>query len=186
MNTDYETMVEPLTEEERKKYASTGNEAAVYVGTYHKYVSGSLDGMWVNLEMFSDSEELYDFLHRLHADEDDPEFMFQDYENFPSKFYKESGCDFDGLYDWLAMDEGDKKIVAEYWDEIDEDRDAQSILDAFIYEGNAEEYYDELADEMLSQSDCPDSIRPYFDYKMWERDCSYDYNETNHYLFSAY
>lgn len=186
MNTDYETMVEPLTEEERKQYAANGNQAAVYVSTYHKYNCGSLDGMWVDLEMFSDSKELYEFLHRLHADEEEPEFMFQDFENFPSKFYEESGCDFDGLYDWLAMDEDDRKKVAEYWDEIDEDRDAQKILDAFIYEGNAEEYYDELADEMQNSCNCPDSIRPYFDYKMWERDCSYDYAETSHYLFSNY
>lgn len=94
-------MYEPLTKEEREEHAydyKTGNPA-VYCGTYGKYNNGSLAGLWVDLTTFDDKEELFEFLHRLHADEEDPEFMFQDFENFPRKFYSESGFyEFDGLF----------------------------------------------------------------------------------------
>jgi antirestriction protein len=52
----------------------------IYVGTYHKYNCGSLEGKWVDLDQFSDLSEFYCFIRNLHSDEEDPEFMFQDYE----------------------------------------------------------------------------------------------------------
>lgn len=179
-----------MTKEEKKEHAYDGESghAAVYCGTYYKYNCGSLDGMWVDLETFYDAEDLVEFLTRLHADEKSPELMFQDYENFPRKFYSESlsMSELEDLYEYLNMDSHDREIVGEYWDEIDSDRDAQDILDALVYEGDANDYYDELADEMMTCNGCPDTIRPYFDYVMWRRDCSFDYYETSNYLFSAY
>ena len=52
----------------------------VYCGTYHKYNNGSLKGEWVDLSDYDDLEELYEYFSELHDDEDDPEYMFQDYE----------------------------------------------------------------------------------------------------------
>jgi antirestriction protein len=52
----------------------------IYVGTYHKYNCGSLEGKWVDLDQFSNLSEFYCFIRNLHSDEEDPEFMFQDYE----------------------------------------------------------------------------------------------------------
>ena len=182
------TMVEPLTKEEKEEHAydfHTGNPA-VYCGTYHKYNNGSLYGMWVDLTTFYDEEDLFEFLHRLHADEEQPEFMFQDYENFPRKFYSECASidEFRDLYEWINMDEDDRKKCKEYWDEIDESRDTRDILDAFVYEGDANEFYDMLADEMLEQIG-NETICDFFDYKKWERECSWDYWETEHYVFIA-
>ena len=53
-------------------------EARVYVGTYNKYNNGSLFGKWLDLSDYSDK------------DEQEPEFMFQDYENIPETLISES------------------------------------------------------------------------------------------------
>lgn len=53
---------------------------AVYVGTYHQYNGGSIFGKWFDLTDFDDEDEFYDACRALHAAEDDPEFMFQDWE----------------------------------------------------------------------------------------------------------
>ena len=52
----------------------------IYVGTYQKYNEGSLYGAWLDLEDYSDFEELHEAMRKLHQDEEDPEFMLQDYE----------------------------------------------------------------------------------------------------------
>lgn len=62
----------------------------IYVGTYKKYNEGSLFGEWVDLTQFSNIDEFYRYIRKLHKDEKDPEFMFQDWENIPSVFISES------------------------------------------------------------------------------------------------
>ncbi|MNL78164.1 Antirestriction protein (ArdA) [compost metagenome] len=59
------------------------NEARIYVGTYAKYNDGSIAGGWLDLSDYSNKDEFYQACTQLHADEEDPEFMFQDYENIP-------------------------------------------------------------------------------------------------------
>ena len=57
--------------------------ASVYVGTYAKYNNGSLFGAWLDLSDYSDKEEFYEACRELHKDEEDAEYMFQDWENVP-------------------------------------------------------------------------------------------------------
>lgn len=64
--------------------------AKVYVGTYRKYNEGSIFGEWLDLSDYLDKEEFLQACAELHADETDPEFMFQDYENIPDCFISES------------------------------------------------------------------------------------------------
>ena len=61
--------------------ATTLSEASVYVGTYGKYNNGSLFGAWLDLSDYADKEEFYEACRELHKDEEDAEFMFQDWEN---------------------------------------------------------------------------------------------------------
>ena len=68
------------------------SEASVYVGTYGKYNNGSLFGAWLDLSDYADKEEFYEACRELHKDEEDAEFMFQDYENIPENLISESGC----------------------------------------------------------------------------------------------
>ena len=65
-------------------------DARVYVGTYHKYNNGSLDGKWLNLADYANKAEFLKACKQLHKDEADPEFMFQDWENIPSWMISES------------------------------------------------------------------------------------------------
>lgn len=65
-------------------------EARVYVGTYKEYNNGSLFGQWMNLADFKSKEEFLDACKDLHSDEDEPEFMYQDYNNIPDGMINES------------------------------------------------------------------------------------------------
>ena len=55
------------------------DQPAIYCGTYKKYNEGSLFGAWLDLRTFDSYEEFIDVCKQLHADEEDPELMFQDY-----------------------------------------------------------------------------------------------------------
>ncbi|HIC2034306.1 TPA: antirestriction protein ArdA, partial [Klebsiella pneumoniae] len=80
---------------------------AVYVGTYHQYNGGSIFGKWFDLTDFDDEDEFYDACRALHAAEDDPEFMFQDWEGIPSQFASESSVKWAFIEAFLqAQDEG--------------------------------------------------------------------------------
>ena len=63
---------------------------SLYCGTYGKYNNGDLSGLWVDLSTFDDYDDFINFCKAYHADEYDPELMFQDYENFPKEWYCES------------------------------------------------------------------------------------------------
>ena len=69
---------------------TTLSAASVYVGTYAKYNNGSLSGAWLDLSEYSDKEEFYEACRELHGDEEDAEFMFQDWENVPEGLIGES------------------------------------------------------------------------------------------------
>ena len=184
-NVTKETAFEPLTKEELNLHTGIqDNNACVYVGTYNKYNCGSLNGAWVDLESFNDEEELMEFLYRLHADEAEPEFMVQDYMNFPRRFYSESmnEHDFAELFKWLNLEEEEREMCAEYWDEIYEDASVEEITDSLVYSGNSDDYFDELAEEELQN--LPDALKFCFDYVKWRELCSYDYHVTSNFVFT--
>lgn len=59
------------------------NAPAVYIGTYKKYNNGNLSGAWVNLVECGTYSNFLEKIRNIHSDEKDPEYMIQDYENFP-------------------------------------------------------------------------------------------------------
>ena len=65
-------------------------EPSIYCGTYGKYNDGNLCGLWIDVSSFDDYDEFINFCKAIHADEDDPELMFQDYECFLRAILK--GC----------------------------------------------------------------------------------------------
>lgn len=56
---------------------------SIYCGTYAKYNSGSIAGRWLALEDYADADAFLAACRALHADESDPELMFQDFQCFP-------------------------------------------------------------------------------------------------------
>lgn len=65
-------------------------DAAVYCGTYKKYNEGSLDGGWLHLGRYQNGAAFLEACKKLHSDESEPEFMYQDSEYLPDEFYSES------------------------------------------------------------------------------------------------
>lgn len=144
--------------------------AKVYVGTYHKYASGSIKGDWIDLDGL-DKESFLAECRDLHKDESDPELMFQDYEGFPDAFYSESHLD-ERLWDWLALNESDRDIVKVYLDDVDLGADIDTAREA--YAGTFASPEDWAADFWESTGmlrDIPESLRNYIDYEAYARDC---------------
>lgn len=77
----------------------------LYCGTYKKYNEGSLFGKWLDLDDYADKDEFLDACRELHKDEEDPEFMFQDFES---------------EYGWDEELYSECSIPDEYWDIHDE------------------------------------------------------------------
>ena len=123
------------------------HEPAVYVGTYEKYNNGSIGGGWMSLEGH-DKESFYAACAELHSDESDPEFMFQDFQNFPREFYGESGLAAE-IWDWLELDEDDRKLLAQYCDAIGcEGLTIEDARDAFHGTADSEaEFAERMAED---------------------------------------
>jgi len=88
--------------------------AAIYVGTYAKYNSGSIKGAWLQLDDYSSKKELEQAMAELHADEHDPEFMIQDWEGFPEGMCSEYGIS-DEFWELLEAMEREPHLDAEVW-----------------------------------------------------------------------
>lgn len=111
---------------------TTDSIPRVYVGTLGKYNSGNLGGAWVDLAEFADDPD--GFLARcreIHADEADPELMFQDFDGFPREFYGESGLSTE-LWPWLALDEEDRELIAVYAGILGHPVGIDDARDAFV------------------------------------------------------
>lgn len=150
------------------------NEPSVYCGTYAKYNNASIGGAWISLEGI-DKESFYDKCKALHSDESDPEFMFQDFENFPIAFYREAGFD-NRLWEWLELDENDRTIweAALQYDSMIEWKDAR---DHFLgnHESLEDYAWDYLKDTGLLDS-MPEFLQRYFDIEAYCRDLELELN----------
>lgn len=63
----------------------------LYVGTYHKYNCRNIDGKWINLDDYTDKENFIAACKEINKDENNPEFMFQDWkgEKWEKSLYSE-------------------------------------------------------------------------------------------------
>ena len=149
-------------------------DAAIYVGTYGKYAASSIAGKWLKLDDYVDADAFIEACHELHSDESDPELMFQDFENIPKKFRCESGIDFVSVYEWLNLPEQKKEIVALYWDQISDTRDADVILDSYHGSYDSEidhawECFENMIGALNEKSDeITQKLIDYFDIKKYQ------------------
>lgn len=173
--------------EEMKEHSHDFNSdnPAVYCGTYGKYNNGSLHGMWIDLTSFFDYDEFIEFCKDLHTDEEDPELMFQDFENFPRELYSESCFDeatFDKIIEYANHD--DREAVDAFLccygiDELDKFEDA--------YQGKFDSEVDfayHIIDECYDIERTMGNLSFYFDYDKFARDLFMcDYFFDNGYVF---
>ena len=155
-------------------------EPKIYVGTYAKYNNGSIDGKWITLSDYNTYEEFVDACRELHSDEKDPEFMVQDYENFPEKWYHEGGLpteeEFDKINEYYMMDDSEKDAYAAYVSYTDNDS-IDDFHDAYQGQFNsAEDFAYHIVDSMGWDSLGKENLDMYFDYDSFGRDLMYDFH----------
>lgn len=140
----------------------------VYVGSYEKYNNGWIDGEWVDLTDFSNIDEFFEYCAEIHADEEQPEFMFQDWENIPDGYIDEGYID-ERLWDWIS-DMNDIDWDFDLNDDLEEyrnysgnhDASYRDMQDAFIGEFDSEYDFGEYIAEEYNLS--VEELRPYIDY----------------------
>ena len=147
-------------------------QPSVYVGTYGKYNDGSLCGLWIDLSTFNDFDDFIDFCKAIHADEEEPELMAQDFEGFPRQWYNEgfmSEDDFDKIIEYSELcDKYSREAVDDYMEFHDELDDFE---EAYCGEWDSEE---DFARHIISE--CYDLERSmgelanYFDYEAFGRE----------------
>lgn len=156
---------------------------SLYVGTYAKYNNGDLTGKWLDLTDYMDAEDFLEACLELHADEEDCELMFQDFEGFPRELYSESASleDLEKIYQYIEYCE---KHGQEFIDALLCELDFDELEDAVD-----DTYY--LCDSTWGNRDCAigeafvemeggienldeDTLERYFDYEAYGRDLQYD------------
>ena len=160
--------------------ADNDRKPRIYVSTYAKYNNGSLDGKWVELMKFDTYDEFVDYCRALHKDEKDPEFMVQDFENYPKKWYHEAGLpteeEFEKIYEYYLMNDNEQDAYEAFVDYTGNDN-VESFRDA--YEGrfnSAEDFAYHMVDNIGWDGVGKENLETYFDYDAFGRDMMFDYS----------
>jgi len=133
--------------------------AGVYVGTYKKYNEGSLFGKWLNMSAYDSYDEFIVACKELHKDEDEPEFMFQDYD-FDSEvrlvlkqLVSESHVD-PQAWDVFELDSEEMIYVLATWDNYDSDLSVKEALEkgSESYLGSYDQYPGDYVYDRLEES----------------------------------
>lgn len=157
----------------------------IYVGTYAKYNDGNLFGKWLDLEDYTDRDDFYKACAELHADEEDPEFMFQDWEGIMSNMINESYVSPECWSLLDAYEKYDEDAVNAYcycfgeWNENDFNERYRGEYDSW------EHMAEELLEETGELNRIPESLRYYFDYEKYANDLRIggDFIEQDGYYF---
>ena len=171
--------VQELQEAIANHKSECDGEPSVYVGTYGKYNDGSLRGLWIDLSSFNDYDEFINFCNAIHADEEDPELMAQDFEGFPREWYTEgfmSEDDFDNILEYSDM--CDKHGVDAVDDYMEFNDSLDNFEEAYCGEWDSEEdFARHIVEECYNLEKMMGSLANYFDYEAFARDLfNWDYN----------
>lgn len=165
---------ESLEEEIRKHEQTNGSDSpALYCGTYGKYNSGNFSGMWVDVSTFDDYEDFVNFCCAIHADEDDPELMYQDGENIPDSLCNESMGEegFNKILKYCELcDEYSVSAVEDFMEwYTPEDLDMMRDAYAGVYDSE-EDFAREIVNECYDLGKRMGRLADYFDYEALARD----------------
>ena len=172
----------------KSMYGSTIDGApSVYCGTYGKYNEGSLFGMWLDISKFNDYNEFISVCRQLHADEDDPEFMFQDYECFPRAWYCECGMSeetFNKILEYAKLDDQEREAYDDYMEWRNEG-DIDDFRDSLEGHWDTEEDFAEYIIEGCYDTSSMGQLQYYIDYGRFARDLFMTdyYQGSNGYVF---
>lgn len=165
---------ESLKEELKNHEQTNGSDSpALYCGTYGKYNSGNLSGMWVDVSTFDDYEDFVNFCLAIHADEEDPELMYQDFENMPDSLYHESMGEkgFNQIAEYCELcDEYSVEAVDDFLEWYSpEDLDMMYDSYAGVYDSE-EDFAREIVNGCYDLEKMMGNLADYFDYEALARD----------------
>lgn len=167
---------------------------SIYVGTYAKYNNGSLQGSWLEISNYSNYDELLETMRELHQDEDEPEFMFQDYKcnqffikqklisecHLSANIYEIAEQINNSDYDFEVI-EAYAECMSYYHEDISDLLD--NLSDSYYGEYSSDE---DFAQTTLEQDGSILENLPSYIYIDWEataRHLMYDYMSSNGYYF---
>ena len=161
---------------------------AVYVGTFAKYNSGSIKGAWIKLEGHT-AESFREACLELHADESDPELMFQDFEGFPRAFYSESALS-PSLWEWLDCSDSEQAIweaFAECFGYSFEETTLSQALDAYVGDyASPEAFAEEYVSEHEDLNSMPSYLTACINWQaVWNSALRFDFCEHNGWFFNS-
>lgn len=154
--------------------------ASVYVGTYKKYNEGSLAGAWMELADYKSKDEFMEACKELHSDEEEPEFMYQDYSNIPDGMINESYIDpllFGIIQSAKDMSETELEAFFVFLDMNFVDysyiKDGEDLVelfrDKYIGQFDSEEAFATYMAEMKWPEELQTEFGQYFDYEAYSR-----------------
>ena len=155
---------------------TTQTSPALYVGTYAKYNAGSIAGAWLQLEDYSSQDEFVEAAEALHADETDPEIMYQDFEGFPRCWYSESCAPPKIAWEWLELDETERAAFGLYADNIGDGATIEDFREA--YQGTPDSVADFAQQTAEDCGEIPANLPIWIviDWQAsWDQNLCYDY-----------
>lgn len=167
---------------------------SVYVGTYNKYNEGSIFGKWIDLSDYSNLSDFYKDIRELHNDEDDPEFMFQDYEasGLIISLGLISECHISSnifeILDTIEKCGYDEEVIEAYLDCMGyNDEEICEVIEKVgeAYSGEFESDIEFTQNLLESCGDIPENLPSYIhiDWERTARDIMFDYSTSiNHYF----
>ena len=157
----------------RHEWKHQSDSPALYCGTYGKYNSGNFSGIWVDVSTFDSYEDFVNFCLAIHADEEDPEIMFQDGENIPDSLCCESMGEkgFNKIAEYCELcDEYSVEAVDDFL-EWDSTEDLDNMHDAYVgvYDSR-EDFAREIVSDCYDIENIMGNLACYFDYEAFARD----------------
>lgn len=150
-------------------------KARVYVGTYKEYNNGSLFGEWMNLADYKSKEEFLDACKDLHSDEDEPEFMYQDYGNIPEGMINESYIDpriFGIIQSAKEMSETELEAFFVFLD--------MNFVD-YSYIKDGEDLVELFRDKYIGQFDSEEAFATYMAQEKWPEEFQTEFGQYFNY-----
>lgn len=162
------------------------NNPKVYVGTYAKYNNGSIKGEWLDLTDYSGRADFILACLALHSDEEDPELMFQDWENIPNRWVGECTVS-DKIWEWLDLSPDQQEAVEDYLNNVG-DADIEYILDRHLgsYNNGKKAWLEQYLEETAFFDGWTYTAINYFDTDAYLRDCELDsltFAESNVFIY---
>ena len=165
-----ESLQEAISKHEWKHQSDS---PALYCGTYGKYNSGNLCGMWVNVSTFGSYEYFKTFCLAIHADEAYPEIMCQDFANIPESLYHESMGEeeFNNLLEYCELCDDYSVSAVDDFLELFRHDDLDRMEDAYVgvYDSK-EDFAREIVNDCYDIEKMMGDLAYYFDYESLARD----------------